>query len=46
MDHEKENQGFIKPMFMQPLGNSLPSVYSGSLKNGDISLKSLSFKVL
>lgn len=34
----------MKPTFAQLLGNSLPSVYSGSLGNEDISLKAFSSK--
>lgn len=36
---QKEDQDFMKAMFMQPLGNSLSNVYSGSLGNEDTALK-------
>lgn len=34
----------MKPTFIHFAGNLLPSVYSGYLGNGDISLKALPFK--
>lgn len=40
----KRKPRFYKPVFKYPLGNSLPRIYSGSLRNGDITLKSFSSK--
>lgn len=40
----KRRPRFYKPVFKYPLGNSLSRIYSGSLRNGDITLKSFSSK--